>query len=144
MVKAKEFLSFLCEDLGYKYFAGVVCEDLLPLYSSMDPKVMHYVPANNELTSLGLVLGSCMVGNKSVALFSEYGIYDLLRIKDGFCKDYKKDFLAIISTRNIKDLNKKLKALGIKVVVLDDDFSKKAKLFGEGSVILIEKGVWDD
>lgn len=68
---AKEFWEYLCEDLNYRFFAGVPCRELKPLYDSMSPKFMHYIPAVKENVALGLVSGSFLTGNKA-AVFMDF------------------------------------------------------------------------
>lgn len=77
MVKAKDFWNYLCEELDYRFFAGVACPELVPLYKKMDSNIMHYVPAANERIALGLVSGAHMSGFKSGLLMDMRFGYDL-------------------------------------------------------------------
>lgn len=77
MVKAQEFWSFLCDGLDYRFFAGVPCPGLDPLYKKMDSKFMHYIPAANERIALGLVTGANLAGFKSGILMDMKYSYDL-------------------------------------------------------------------
>ena len=77
MIKAKEFWNYLCGDLDYRFFAGVACPGLSPLYKKMDSKLMHYVPAVNERIGLGLVSGAYMAGYKGGLLMDMSFAYDL-------------------------------------------------------------------
>ena len=43
MVKAKEFWNYLCGELGYKFFSGVACPGLSPLYKEMDSKIKEKI-----------------------------------------------------------------------------------------------------
>jgi len=77
MVKAKDFWNYLCEDLDYRFFAGVACKGLDPLYNTMSSDFMHYVPAANERTALGLVSGAYVAGLKGGLLLDMMFAYDL-------------------------------------------------------------------
>ena len=94
MVKAKEFWNYLCKELDYKFFAGVICNGLLPLYKKMDPQMMHYIPAANERIALGLVSGAQMAGINGGMLIDMDFAYDLTRLFM-FNIDYKIPFLVI-------------------------------------------------
>jgi len=77
MVKAKDFLNFLCDSLDYRFFAGVPCPGLDLIYKAMSPEFMHYIPAANERLALGLVSGAYFAGLKGGILIDmRYG-YDL-------------------------------------------------------------------
>ena len=77
MVKAKDFWNYLCEELDYRFFAGVACPGLSPLYKKMNSKFMHYVPAVNERIGLGLVSGAYMAGYKGGLLMDMVFAYDV-------------------------------------------------------------------
>jgi len=77
MVKAKDFWNYLCMDLDYRFFSGVACPGLSPLYKKMTSKLMHYVPAVNERVGLGLVSGAYMAGFKGGLLMDMSFAYDL-------------------------------------------------------------------
>ena len=77
MVKAKEFWDYLCKDLDYRFFAGVACPGLVPLYKKMSSAFMHYVPAANERIALGLVSGAYVAGLKGGLLIDMRFAYDL-------------------------------------------------------------------
>jgi hypothetical protein len=79
MVKAEDFWKHLCEELDYRFFSGVICPGLLPLYKKMNSKRMHYVPAVNERIGLGLVSGACMAGLNSGLLIDMDFAYDLTK-----------------------------------------------------------------
>lgn len=68
MVKAKDFLKFLCEDLDYRFFSGTAAKGSTPLYKSMSPDFMHYIPAAHEQIALGMANGSHMAGFKSAII----------------------------------------------------------------------------
>ncbi len=77
MVKAKDFWNYLCEELDYRFFAGVACSGLNPLYKKMNSKFMHYIPAVNERIGLGLVSGAYMAGYKGALLMDMVFAYDI-------------------------------------------------------------------
>lgn len=94
MVKATEFWNYLCGELDYKFFAGVICNGLLPLYKKMDSQIMHYIPAANERIALGMVSGASIAGINSGLLIDMDFAYDLTRLLV-FSIDYKIPFLVI-------------------------------------------------
>ncbi len=64
MVKAKDFWNYLCDDLNYRFFSGIPCKGLKPLYDKMDADKMFYIPATKESIALGMVCGSYFSGVK--------------------------------------------------------------------------------
>jgi hypothetical protein len=78
MVKAEDFWNYLCDKLDYRFFSGVVCPGLLPLYKKMHPDKMHYIPAVNEKIGLGLVSGAYMAGFKGGLLMDMRFSYELV------------------------------------------------------------------
>jgi len=78
MVKAQIFWNYLCNELNYRFFSGVACLGLNPLYKKMNSDIMHYVPAVNERTALGLVSGASMGGFKGGLLMNMYFKNDIL------------------------------------------------------------------
>ena len=76
MVKAKDFWNYLCDELNYRFFSGVACPGLLPLYKEMNPDIMHYVPAANERIALGMVSGAAISGFKGGILIDMRFRYD--------------------------------------------------------------------
>ena len=138
MVKAKEFWSYLCEDLEYRFFSGVACPGLLPLYKGMSSEIMHYVPAANEKIALGLVSGAYLAGFKGCVLMDMRFITDIQRLLK-FNLDYKIPLLIVgygNNNSNLKIPKAKLNSL--------DDIKKMDKVY-EGKLIpamvSIEEGV---
>lgn len=80
MVKAKEFLEFLCNELDYRFFSGVACAGFAPLYSNMSADIMHYVPATNERIAMAMVAGAHVSGFKGAILMSSKLCPDLARL----------------------------------------------------------------
>jgi len=77
MVKAKDFWNYLCGELDYRFFSGVPCPGLAPLYKAMRSSFMHYVPAANERIGLGLVSGASLAGVRGGLLIDMKLVYDL-------------------------------------------------------------------
>jgi sulfopyruvate decarboxylase TPP-binding subunit len=94
MVKAKEFWNFICNDLDYRFFAGIPCPGLNPLYKTMSPEFMHYIPAANERLALGLVSGAYLSGLKGGILIDMRYAYDLTSLLN-FNIVHRIPFLAI-------------------------------------------------
>jgi len=73
VIKAKDFWSYLCVDLGHRFFSGVPCKGLKPLYDVMDSEIMYYVPAIDERIALRLASGVALSGDKAgVLLHASY------------------------------------------------------------------------
>lgn len=95
MVKAKDFWDYLCNGLDYRFFAGVPCLGLKPLYDEMDTKFMHYIPAANERIALGLVSGAWFTDIKGAVLMDSSNIIDMAGLLLSFNKEYKVPILII-------------------------------------------------
>jgi len=125
MVKAKEFWKHLCEELDYRYFAGVACKGLKPLYDKMNSKFMHYVPAVNERVAVGLASGVRLAGAKSAVLMSADHLVDVLNLLMSFNKKYEIPALIICYDEEYywaKDAPIVSLLLGyFKVMKIDDD-----------------------
>lgn len=94
MVKAKDFWNCLCEEHDYRFFAGVICPGLVPLYKKMTGEIMHYIPAANERIALGLASGAYVSGFKGGILIDMRFAYDLTSLFS-FNIDYRIPFLVI-------------------------------------------------
>ena len=94
MVKAEDFWNYLCEDFNYRFFAGVACPGLIPLYGGMDSKIMHYIPAANERIALGMVSGAYFSGFKGGLLMDMKFSYDLTSLLN-FNIEYRIPLLVI-------------------------------------------------
>jgi sulfopyruvate decarboxylase TPP-binding subunit len=95
MIEAKEFWNYLCKELDYRFFAGVVCGGLKPLYDNMSSEFMHYVPAVNERVALGMVNGARLAGVKGAILMSADHLLDVINLVLLFNKEYKTPVLII-------------------------------------------------
>lgn len=80
MVKAKDFLEFLCSELDYRFFSGVACAGFTPIYKNMSAEIMHYVPASNERIALAMAAGAHIAGFKGVVLTDSKLCLDLSRL----------------------------------------------------------------
>ena len=67
----------LCEDFDYRFFSGVPFKEAEYLYSSMDPKIMHYIPASNKDISVNLCSGVWLSGLKSGVILSPKNVIDV-------------------------------------------------------------------
>jgi len=148
MVKAKEFWNYLCNELDYRFFAGVPCNGLKPLYDTMSPEFMHYIPAVNERVAVGIVNGACLAGLKSAILIDIDNIYNVYDLLFNFSNVYKIQFL-IVAYKNKEskmDLNKS--GFDIPHKMLNTRFKADLKKFtdicekdGLTGIIIIEEGV---
>ncbi len=95
MVKAKDFWDYLCNDLNYRFFAGVPCKGFKPLYDNMNAEFMHYIPAVNERVAAGVVNGAWLAGVRSAILIDINNIYTVYDLLFNFSNIYKIPFLII-------------------------------------------------
>ena len=138
MVKAKEFWNYLCNELDYRFFAGVVCKGLKPLYDKMSPDFLHYIPAVNERVALGLASGASLSGVKSGILINVDGIYSIYEPLINFVNDYKIPFLILAYNENGRKIE-----LGIpKSELKDDKFTVKLKTLSNKSEKLQIPGIF--
>jgi phosphonopyruvate decarboxylase len=113
-MKAKDFWEFLCEELGYRFFSGVPCLGLKPLYDTMHPNFMHYVPAVNESVALALASGAALSGNKAAVLMDFDRLYNTLNCVSSFNFNYNVPVLVLaFNGSGNKDLKKLLKSQSI-------------------------------
>jgi hypothetical protein len=68
MVKAKDFLHFICVEQEYKLFFGLPDLDFKPVYKAMDANIMHYIPALDINIAVNFAIGNIFGGIKSVVL----------------------------------------------------------------------------
>ena len=144
MVKAKDFWKFICDNLDYRFFSGVACEGLAPLYKSMNADFMHYVPAVNERIALGLVAGARMGGLKGCVLMDSRFIYDMDSFIN-FSADYKIPLLII---GYINDGDTIINYNFPVAYIIDDSFEEEIKRVANRSeedrvpgLVVIGKGV---
>ena len=108
MVKVKEFWDYLCNELDYRFFAGIPCRGFKPLYDGMNAEFMYYIPAVNERVAMGMVNGARLAGVKSAILIDIDNIYTIYDLLFNFSNIYKIPFLIIAykSKNSNVDLNK--------------------------------------
>ena len=123
MVKAKKFWDYLCEELDYRFFSGVACAGLSPLYKKMNKDIMHYVPAANERIALGLVSGAYIGGFKGGLLMDMKFKHDISTLLN-FNLIYKIPFIIIGYSELKKD---KLIYDFPTTVIVDDNFEDDIK-----------------
>lgn len=121
MIKTKNFWNYLCNDLNYRFFAGKPCSGFKPLYKTMNPKIMHYIPAANSAIAVGLVSGASLSGHKGVVLLDAYDLYDILSIMDKFNIKYQIPFLLLIYNNGVKIK----KTLNLPTVNIGTNFKKE-------------------
>ncbi len=125
MVKVKDFWNYLCNSLGYRFFAGIPCLEFKALYDTMTSDMMHYIPAVNINIALGIASGVNVSGIKSGIIFHIRELYDLLNNYHNFNKKYEIPVLFIVCCGD-EDL-KIFTANRIPYVTMDDDFEVKLK-----------------
>jgi len=143
MVKAKDFWKFLCKELNYRFFAGVACKGLAPLYKTMKPDFMHYIPTANERLALGLVSGAYVGGVKGGVLMDMRFAYDLTSLFN-FNIDHRIPFLVI----GYGDEDSKLAYDFPEAYIMDDNYKEplaKAAIASESKsvpgLVVIGEGV---
>lgn len=77
MIKAKEFLDYLCNDLNYRFFSGVPTLGLKGIFSAMNSGFMHYIPAANEDIAIKLSTGIRFSGKNAAVLLDAEKLNDL-------------------------------------------------------------------
>lgn len=108
-IDGTQFWDYLCNEIGYRFFAGVPCVGLNELYLTMDKTIMHYIPAANENIAIGVINGATIVGTKAAVLMD----HNLLsKIDLSFNIDNNIPLLAI-SSGKITTKNKKIKYVNI-------------------------------
>jgi len=145
MVKAKEFWNYLCNELDYRFFAGVPCKGLKPLYDKISSEFMHYIPAVNERVAVGIVSGARLAGIKSAILINANNIYAVYDLVFNFNSIYEIPFLIIVYNEG----NKKLKFFNIPKLELNaNDYISKLKTLVNKSeklqvpvILVVGKGV---
>lgn len=136
MVKAKDFWMFLCERLDYRFFSGIPCLGLKPLYNKMNSKIMHYIPAINEESAVGIASGMSISGIKSGILMHINSIYKVLDYIVSFNFNYEVPFLLLFYYDDIidEDISKLLKLYKIPIINLSDNFEKELKFIDNKSI----------
>lgn len=143
MVKAKDFWDYLCNELDYRFFAGVPCKGLKFLYDNMNPEFMHYIPAANERIALGLVSGAWLAGVKGALFMDGNNIMDIMNLLLSFNKKYKVPALIICYDEKYYWAKQtsitSLLLVNFKVMKMDDDV-QEGQTFRDNLDIVI-KGI---
>jgi sulfopyruvate decarboxylase TPP-binding subunit len=149
MVKAKEFWQHLCEDLNYRFFAGVPHIGLKFLYDAMDYRIMHYIPAVRESIALGLVSGAYMAGMKGGIFIYVDRFDNILEMLKSF--NIKNNIPALIFVYDDKDDNIEfydvLSSYKIPYIFLKKDLDKIDGLVSKidkksiPGVVIMKKGI---
>jgi sulfopyruvate decarboxylase TPP-binding subunit len=112
-----DFNSFwkkLCTDIGYHFFTGVPNESLKDIFNSLNPDILHFVPAVSDFTAIGLAAGVCLSGYKSSVLCDSDTLLMTKVSIDDFIIKYNIPILFI--TNSNKDV-------GLKVFTFDGGLS---------------------
>lgn len=148
-MKAKEFWEFLCNEMDYRFFAGVPCKGLKSLYDNMNPRFMHYIPAVNENVALALTTGASIAGTKSAVLVKFQGLFRLIGCLVTLNIQYKVPvlILAYRDDANYGEMKKTLTSYGIPHRVLKNVrkdigyLTKRMNTLGLPGVAIIEEGI---
>lgn len=62
------FWDTLCNTFGYRFFTGVPNTALAPLFNSLDPEILHFVPAVTDSIAVDIAAGVSLCGDKAVVL----------------------------------------------------------------------------
>jgi sulfopyruvate decarboxylase TPP-binding subunit len=148
MIEAKEFWEVLCEELDYRFFTGVPCLGLKPIYNKMDPRIMHYVPATKENAAIGLASGVSLSGVRSGILIDIDRFHNVLDWLISFNLEYTVPLLIIAYNEDNSKFKKVLSSYKIPHIISNDladlkfIVNKLEKLSIPG-VFIIGKGVVD-
>jgi len=96
MVTKDRFWEFMCEDLNYRFFSGVVCKGFDDLYKRMPVSKMHYIPAVNERTAIYLCKGVMLAGIKSAVFMGSNSLFRVPEVYEGFLDDFKQSLLLFV------------------------------------------------
>lgn len=137
MVKAKDVWDILCNEFDYRFFSGVAHSKFKLLYKTMDSSMMHYVPAVDEVSALGIVSGARIAGHKSGIIIDSKFASDIIRVLE-FNSKFKIPVLIITGDDNdIITFKKRIKTLtDVKKFMskLDDGLKPGLMILGEGDL----------
>ena len=77
MAPAKDFWVQACEELNYRFFTGIPFAAVADLYKTMNPTVMHYIPAAHEDIAVKMATGAWISGFKSAVILESEKIINL-------------------------------------------------------------------
>lgn len=140
MVKAINFWEHLCNKLDYRFFSGIPCVGLDPLYAKMDSKFMHYVPAVSIQIAIGLTNGSFLSGVKSAILL---GTNHICKLDLDFNLKNSIPLLLIASGKEKPSLRKEIYSLDLtdNLEICLDKISKHLETKLKPGVLFIEEGI---
>ena len=148
MIKAKDFWSYLCNDLEYRFFSGVPNIVFKSLYKKMNNSFLHYIPAVNSEAVIGVVNGIRLTGMNSMAIMGLDDLETCLISIQRFNIEYKLP-LTIISNKvdnnNFKILSEFIINYKINVVDLSKNFTEDLDSVTNFSIhnlslLLVEEG----
>ena len=140
MVKAIDFWEHLCNKLNYRFFSGIPCVGLDPLYNKMNSEFMHYVPAVSIQIAVGLTNGAFLSGIKSAVLLETTHICKLdldFNLKNSI------PLLLIASSKEKPSLRKEIYSLDLtdNLEICLDKISKHLETKLKPGVLFIEEGI---
>ena len=64
------FWDVLCNTFGYRFFTGVPNTSLAQLFNTLNPELLHFVPAVSDSVAVDMAAGVALCGDKAVVLCS--------------------------------------------------------------------------
>jgi sulfopyruvate decarboxylase TPP-binding subunit len=140
MIKAINFWDYLCNTLDYRFFSGIPCTGLNPLYTKMDSKFMHYIPATTNQIAIGLANGSFLAGKKSAILLDSN---QLPALDLNFSFNNSIPLLIITSGKEIPIFEKEIYILSLTNSLEEclDNISKYIEINLKPGILFIEEGI---
>lgn len=140
MIKATNVWDYLCNTLNYRFFSGIPCTGLNPLYTKMDSKFMHYVPATTNQIAIGLANGSFLAGIKSAILIDSNQLSTLYL---NFNFNNSIPLLVITSGIEIPKLEKDIYSLSLTDNIKEclDNVSKYIEINLKPGILFIDEGI---
>ena len=142
MIKAKDFLNYVCNNLDYRSFTGYPQKEFISLYNNMDSSFMHYIPTVRNDIAFSLALGTSLCGVKSIVIANgSKFLEDYEKLKNTVFS-HKVPFLILL----FNDCN--IKKLPMKTFKLGDAFESNLKrassfaLSNKTQVIILIDGVF--
>lgn len=137
MEKVNVFWDTLCLKFKYNFFTGIPFKEFMLLFNTMKSDFLHYIPAVNEVTALGVATGYSLSGQKSVLLLKAAG-FDLIKQQfERFNIDYNIPILILTNS----DYN----PIGLKQYKLSEGLDNieivdKHVVNNESVILIIEDG----
>ena len=146
MIKAKDFWSYLCNDLEYRFFSGVPHIVFKSLYKKMNKSFLHYIPAVNADAAVGLVNGVRLTGMNSAVIIGSEDLETCLVYIQRFNIKYELP-LVILSNKvdddNFKMITEFIVNYKVNVIDLSENFKKDLDLvtnFSKHNLSLLQVG----